>query len=235
MTNKLKQDPVQPGTPIVQGDTTAEPVHPTGSSPVVTYESLASYFYEKVGDAKQNQGLEATDETSYYVINLLESFAQADMLYGVDAEGNRRDEALAMILAKAVSSHPGETIGHYRRLGDMSLFISGFFADSLRGRSVGVAYYVDMGQGAYASLSSMMRSRRSSGAEVYRKLYGELSESFADWVEVLREVSESSQLSTPPEEEETDALFERWQRARGRRASQLASAMMRRGFFPSRG
>ncbi|MEL6177849.1 MAG: hypothetical protein AAFS10_02800, partial [Myxococcota bacterium] len=134
MTEKLKQASVQPGTSIVQGDTTAEPVDPTGSSSVVTCASLASYFYEKVDDAKQNQGLEATDETSYYVVTLLESFAQADTLYGVDADGHRRDEALAMILAKAVESNSNDTIGHYRRLGDTSLFISGFFGDSLRRR-----------------------------------------------------------------------------------------------------
>lgn len=202
----------------------------TESGGVLTCTSLAAYFHETLNQARANQGLETTDATAYYVVNLLDSFAQADRLYTLSPEGRREDEALAQLLARAVESQPGERAEHYRRLGDVALFVSGFFADSLRRRPVGVAYYVDMGQGAYASASGLMR--RGSGAQALRALLSELAASFEGWVEVLREVSEEVRLSDPPARQGLDELFERWQRARGERAGALSTALLKRGALP---
>ena len=236
MTEKLKR-----GVLVVDETTTSATIEEETSvvsgledkppRSVVTCSSLASFFYEAVGDARQNQGLEATDETSYYVVSLLESFAQADLLYGVGEEGRRRDEALALLMARAMSSSSGDRINEFRRLGDMSLFISGFFSDSLRRGTVGVTYYVSMGQSAYASLSSMLRARRGKGARVYQDLYNELSETFGGWVEVLREVSATSNMSASPSDMCSGELFERWQSS-GQHVSELASELLKRGLWP---
>jgi hypothetical protein len=171
---------------------------PEDDGAVLPCTSLASYFRSAVGKARQNQGLEATDTAEYYVVNVLESFADADQLFGVDEDGNRVDEAMAITLCKALDSHYHEKINHFRQLGDRSLFISGFFADSLRRRSVGVTYYIDMGQGAYSSLAGLMRNR---GGAVFKDLYSELAGRFSQWVEVLREVSEETKLSAAPQDQ----------------------------------
>lgn len=195
---------------------------------VLPCTSLASYFRGAVTKARHNQGLDATDAAEFYVVSVLESFADADQLFGVDEEGNRIDEALAISLSKAVESHRHEKINRFRELGDRSLFISGFFADSLRRRPVGVTYYIDMGQGAYASLAGLMRIR---GGNAFREIYAELAERFGQWVEVLREVSEQVQVARPTTDAQTAELYGRW--TRGRHSTELMLELLSRGAMPS--
>lgn len=226
----MTQEHKQRETALVDEAQVDQSTESDGKGGVLTCTSLTAYFHEALDQARANQGLETTDAAAYYVVNLLDSFAQADRLYALGPEGRREDEALALMLARALESQPTERAEHYRRLGDVALFVSGFFADSLRRRPVGVAYYVDMGQGAYASASGLMR--RGSGARALRAMFSELADSFQGWVEVLREVSEAVRLSDPPEQQGLGELFERWHSARGERARALSTALLKRGAMP---
>jgi hypothetical protein len=57
-------------------------------------------------------------------------------------------EALGVRLMKALQSAGVVQRDGLRRVGDASLFISGFFADSLNRSLVDVDYYIDLGERA---------------------------------------------------------------------------------------
>ena len=203
---------------------------PASEGTLVKYTSLAAYFHESLEEARCNQRLEATDASEFYVVSLLESFTDADILFGLDEDGQRRDDALAMILHRAVFDARGSAIEHYRRLGDVALYIAGFFADSLRRRAVGLSYYVDMGQGAYATLANSLTRAHNA----LREIFAELAQAFAGWVEVLREVSETSGLATPVGIQPVEGVFERWRLAPFPRSEQLARELFVRGLMPAK-
>ena len=175
------------------------------------------YFREMVQSAIEHQHLSTGELTSFYVVNLLCAFVQPDRRRGSDITF---DEALAKRLSRALDSGGAEQRLELKRLGDVSLFVAGFFSDSFRRRLVDVDYYMSLGGNAYSSLS---RYEEESFAEVF----GELGEKFGAFVEVLSEVSERSGLASS-----TDLLrlYEKWLRTGGRRSGQL---LVEHGIVPN--
>ncbi len=193
--------------------------------------SLQAYFHETLGDARRDHDFDATEASEYYIVTLLDAFAKADKLFGVDEKGQRGDQALAMMLHDAVFDAPGR-LEHYRRLGDVALYMAGFFADSLHRSSVGVSYYIEMGRGAYHNLASLMREKRRRALQ---EVFGELADTFGRWVEVLRDMSERMGLSPDITRQDTLDLHNRLAAVSGVRASRIYGQLARRGALPGFG
>jgi hypothetical protein len=104
-------------------------------------------------------------------------------------------------------------------VGDLSLFISGFFSDSLNRRVVDVDYYIQLGEHAYASLA------RRDGR--FGDVFDELSGKFVAFVDVLSEVSEHSAMTS---NSDLLRLYEKWLRTKSRRSGDLLAA---RGIVPN--
>lgn len=203
---------------------------PASDTLLIKATSLEAWFYQTLKSTRQEHDLEATEASEHYIVTLLDAFSSADQLFGVDGEGRRQDQALAMILYEAVFDAPRNSSEHYRRLGDVALYIAGVFADSLRHRAVDVTYYINMGQGAYGALAQRLRHNRS-----LREVFAELADTFAGWVEVLRDVSEQMGLSSGLRHQDTAELYVRAPVASGRRGQQIYGELARRGAMPGRG
>jgi hypothetical protein len=169
-------------------------------------ESAAEYFRSLVESALDHQHVKAADLTSYYLVNLLCGYVR----FGAGSAPPLDDEPLALRLAKALESGGEEQRARLRTLGDVSLFVSGFFSDSLRRRVVDVDYYVSMGEYAYASLSRFER-------DTFAVTFGELAERFPSFVDVLTEVSEESGLTSS---HDLLRMYERWLRTGSRRSGE---------------
>ena len=129
--------------------------------PLLREQSPAEYFRELVESALHRQHLQAGDLTEYYLVNLLCQYVR------LDAQSPTADHAqpLAIRLARALESGGSEARARLRSLGDFSLFMSGFFADSFARRSVDVDYYKSMGDmPTVPSAGGTTTSRRSSWA-----------------------------------------------------------------------
>src|SRR5689334_16722225 len=94
-------------------------------------ESAAEYFKELVEGALAHQRLNAGELTAFYVVNLLTGFLQRPA-------GD--DTPLGVRLAQALESGGMHQRTTLREIGDLSLFVSGFFSDSLRRKLVDVDY-----------------------------------------------------------------------------------------------
>ena len=183
--------------------------------PLLQEQSPAEYFKDLVESALARQHVQAGDLTSYYLVNLLCQFVRPDARRGDD-----HGEPLAVRLARALESGGMEQRERLRRLGDFSLFVSGFFGDSLQRRAVDIDYYVSMGAYAYGSLS-----RRD--ADAFATVFRELAGKFVGFMDVLSDVSERTALSST-----TDVmrLYEKWLRTGSTRAGQQ---LIDRGIVPN--
>jgi hypothetical protein len=179
-------------------------------------QTPAEYFKELVDSALVRQHVQANDLTEYYLVNLLCQYVRLDGRAGADDHA----QPLALRLARALETGGFEQRARLRSLGDFSLFMSGFFSDSLCRCVVDVDYYVTMGEYAYGSLS---RRDDDAFAEVYR----ELARKFVGFVDVLAEVSERTALASAPD---VLRLYEKWLRTGSERDGQRLAA---RGIVPN--
>jgi len=182
---------------------------------LVRNESATEYFRELVESAMQHQKIAARELTSFYVVNLLTGFIHLDRSAGAD------DQPLAVTFAKAMQAAGLAQRDGLRKVGDLSLFISGFFSDSLNRSPVDVDYYIQLGGTAYGSLA------RQATSDAFGDVFDELSEKFSDFVDVLSEVSERTSLAS-----NTDLLrlYEKWLRTGSRRSGDLLAS---RGIVPN--
>lgn len=165
------------------------------------------FFQERVSKAMENQRVERSEQAEGYLVRLLSDFSSAEPLTR-GAEGRAVHAPLAQKLKDALDSQrPEERFTHLRDLGDVALYIAGFFSDYLSSRMVDFDYYVSMGESAYSSASSLA-TRRSFQAEL-SSLFRELAEKFTKFVDVLAEISEESNIR---QNQGVLRLYERWQR-----------------------
>ena len=175
-------------------------------------ESPTEFFRELVESAMQNQRVSARELTSFYVVNLLAGFVHGDAHAG--------DQPLGARLVRALHTAGVAQRAGLRTVGDHSLFISGFFADSLNRSLVDIDYYIQLGELAYRSLA---RNADPTLGEVF----DELSDKFTTFVDVLGEVSERTSISSNAD---VLRLYEKWLRTGSRRRGDLLAA---RGIVPN--
>src|SRR5512139_537501 len=156
--------------------------------------SVDEFFHEVVTDALSAVDLDASEPAGWYLVGLLGEFTTARLT----------DEPLGMKLA-AAGERPGERVKTLKHVGDTSLYVAGFFAESLSRSLVDVDYYVGIGQNAYAQLA------RSLGAQkTITEVYEELADKFPRFVDVLTEVRKRTDFATP----DVGRLYEMWLKTR---------------------
>ena len=140
-------------------------------------------------------------------------FSRAEALYERTPDG-LRIRPLAHMLADALQA-PSETARQrgLQRLGDVSLFVAGFFARSFARKLIDVDYHIAMGGSAYSSLADTM-PRSRSGRSV-AAVYAQLARKFQRLVDALNEVSEMSYRHT---DADILRLYEIWLKTGSRRA-----------------
>ncbi len=181
------------------------------SEPVLRRETAVEFFKELVDGALARQGLNAGELTAYYVVNLLAGFLQRPA---------NEDQPLAVRFARALEGGGVQQRASLREIGDISLFVSGFFSDSLRRKLVDVDYYVAIGGSAYNALSRF-------DSDTLSPVFGELADKFVGFVDVLSEVSERTSCASNLD---LLRLYERWVKTRSPRSGQL---LVERGVVPN--
>jgi hypothetical protein len=183
--------------------------------PVLASQSAREWFREAVGEVLSLRRLSVQAETEFYLVELLTSFVSSERLFVEQADGTVQEEPLALILLRAMAAERRERAAQLKRLGDTSLFVSGFLGDSLARGVVGADYYRAMGERAYGALAAAERSAALAG------LYGELSRRFDAFVDCFAEIAELGDLGS---NRGLVRLFERWQLTRSERVAEKLRA-----------
>lgn len=157
----------------------------------IVVQTPREFFVDKAEAAFKKLRFEPLPASRFYLVELLERFMIARNLYPQDEEtGRSRSESLAELYLKAQNSPPPKHKDLWKQLGDSSLYISGFFGDSLNRKLVDIEYYVDMGGVAYGALSLMAEDQDSA------QMYREYSRRFPEFVDVLTFISQESLIQT---------------------------------------
>jgi hypothetical protein len=183
---------------------------------VVAVTSLREFFRDAFHAASERQHLHIDVNAEAYVVNLLTMFSRAEALYEQTAEGPRI-KPLARMLAESLEAPTASARQRsLQRLGDVSLFVAGFFARSFARKLIDIDYHIAMGGNAYGSLADTLH--RSFSGRCIASVYAELSCKFQRLVDALNEVSEMSYRHT---DADVLRLYEIWLKTGSKRARGL--------------
>ena len=153
--------------------------------------SPRDYFFEALERAFQHLKIDASPLSKNYLVELLQFYMFARNLFAIDEEtGRSKRETLAEMYLTAQNQPPNQKMELLKKLGDTSLYISGFFGDSLNRKVVDIDYYAEMGGAAYGSLSSITPDQNLS------MVYSSFASRFLEFVDALTYISQSSQIQS---------------------------------------
>lgn len=152
------------------------------------FVSPREFFSEVVKEGLRQRRVESFPRLESYLVELLQHYLEAKNLFEPehDESGQRRPNTLAELYLIASNAEPAVRREMLKKLGDRSLYISGFFGDSLTRKIVDVDYYADMGGAAYRDLSGAVAD------DGLARVYSTFSSRFIEFVDVLGYISQKS-------------------------------------------
>ncbi len=181
---------------------------------LVETQDVRGFFHEAVTDLVDERKISVADETIVYVANMLAVFIRTDRLYEWTPQGPTLTP-LAMLYGEVLQATSNKQKRQMlQRLGDVALFVSGIFGESFSRKTYDVDYYIGMGGAAYGSLSECLGSQAQELMSA--RIFAELSKFFSDFVQVLTDLYEHSEVK-----DDRDILkyYELWMRTRSQRAA----------------
>ena len=154
--------------------------------------STNEFFDEIISDAMQKRKVDAVPQVKEYLVGLMKFYMDARNLHedAVDESGKRRPQTLAELYMEAQNADHSAKIEMLKKLGDKTLYVSGFFAESFSRKVVDVDYYVEMGEVAYGQLSSVTKQ------DTLSRIYSIFSQRFIEFADVLSYVSQSAAIQS---------------------------------------
>jgi hypothetical protein len=188
---------------------------PDGESSVVPVANLREFFKDALHGALAKQRVAVEDQTEHYVVNVLTLFSRSEALYDQSAEGPRLKPLVVMLSEALEAPSAGDRNRGLQRLGDVSLFIAGFFAQSFARKLIDIDYHIAMGGRAYATLAELLARGRS---KVLGQVFAELGQKFQPMVDALNELAESSYRHS---DKDILRLYEIWLKTGSRRCYEI--------------
>jgi hypothetical protein len=190
---------------------------PKNNTNSIIFVSPGEYFHGAVTGAVASLRVEVSDHAKLYLAQLLGQFVNVERFYPTDAEGNPADTLTEQLKIALAEEQAKARAIRLQQLGDFSLYIAGFFTDSLSRKLVDVDYYIGMGGAAYENAA---RLEKKAKAEVLL----ELSKKFPQFVDILAQISEETGFN-PENHRDLLRVYDLWTKTGSERlAKQLAKA-----------
>ena len=190
---------------------------------LIVSHDVQEFFRGEVVAARQDLRLQLAEPTEFYLVQLLSDYSRRQTTQ------QPTQEPLAFLYKRATESVADEKLQCYKNLGDVALWVAGYFADFIERSLVDVDYYVSMGGTAYSSLSKLVANKRHGGQ--FAALYAELATQFTDLVDVLNQVAARTGRK-PRGDADLLRLYDRYHRTGSAR---LRRELLQRGLLPQPG
>ncbi len=147
-----------------------------------------AHFSEAVKEACQCRHIQAQPAVEVYLVQLLQFYLDSKNLHRpfLDDSQEKPPETFAEMYLKAMNAENNKRKELMRSVADRSLYLTGFFADSLQRKTVDIEYYAEIGSAAYLNLH--VWTKEDGLSHVYKTF----SNRFMDFVEILNYISEKS-------------------------------------------
>lgn len=184
------------------------------------------YFRSKVSAATSQLKTQIDDKIEFYLVNLLCDFIDPTKLRSDQDDLDVLDTPLAIMLKKAVESAPGTQAKMFKRLGDTSLYIAGFFQGYFARKTFDIDYFISMGSSAYNHVSTIMRDRHND--LYFRQMYQSLAMDFQKHVEIVSVIAEEHSI-THKNDVNLLGIYEQWVKTQ---SSRLLKVLEEQGIQP---
>lgn len=158
----------------------------------VLFISPEQYFSESLKEAFEKRKTKTSPHIETYLIHLLKSYLDSRNLFAsqqaVLGENEKPPETLAEMYLVAMNLESPRNRELMKIMADRSLYMAGFFGDSLQRKLIDVDYYMEMGSVAYHNLAQWTREDQLS------YVYKTFSCRFSDFVDVLSYMSEKASI-----------------------------------------
>jgi hypothetical protein len=182
------------------------------------------FFRRVVDEVRRRRGLDTTEAATSYVVSLLVDFA----------DPNRYDEIglqqpLTVLVRDALSYRGPDSFEKLRQLGDVVLYLSGFFGEFFERHGVAQGYVSTLGAQAYQGARRALVGRYTGcdGPVVGGDIFGELAANFEVFVVLVQGVA----LNLPGSKRGGNAdlldMYERWLKTR---SATLGAELAAQGF-----
>ncbi|MEM0911319.1 MAG: hypothetical protein AAGJ37_10120 [Pseudomonadota bacterium] len=161
---------------------------------LISEQNLIQYLTKKVECEVSQASLPVAEETIWYVINLLNYFAQSNNFF-VQELKRKTLPTLAFLYKDASETKSNSNRNKLlRRLGDSSLFMGAWFSELYHRKGINRDYFIGMGNAAYDYLADN---------DLYqRQTFAELAKNFPELMSI------ASNVLTNDRELSTDDIFE---------------------------
>lgn len=152
----------------------------------ISVQPIAEFLHSKLHVRARAHATHFTDDTLWYLGQMLESFVAADQLF-VYQHGELQVPTLAYLYRDASATESNyQRCVLLRKLGDTALFMGALFDGHYKRRGIGRDYFVGMGVGAYQYLADNFDNANSA--------FLELSCRFPAAIELVAEVCEKESV-----------------------------------------
>jgi hypothetical protein len=183
---------------------------------------LVEHFKEAVIEARNRLDVEISENTEFYLVDLLSRYTDISTL------SEQAIETKTHTFAELYLKSHGETYGKraliLKYIGDTTLFLTGYFSDSFERSLVDIDYYANLGRSSYRDLLDLVAARVIQWK--LDEVFDELSAKYIDLMDVIAEVAASD---GPRHAGGLLRLYERWLRTKSRRDEEL---LRQKGVIP---
>jgi hypothetical protein len=184
----------------------------------IIFVNPSEYFQGAVSGAVANLKLQVSEHAQHYLVQLLAHFIAAENLIPTGADGKPADTLTQQLALALEQEQADQRAVRLKQLGDYSLYVAGFFSDSLNRKLVDVDYYIGMGGAAYENVAHLQEKKARS------ELFLELARKFPKFVEVLSQISEETGFN-PGSHRDLLRVYELWLKTGSKKfANQLVKA-----------
>ena len=187
-------------------------------------KNLMEFFRERIARVRRQRNIQLMEMTEFYLVNLLSEAIETKKIF-LTRGTQKMDEPLALICGRALASpSENERFALLKQVGDRSLYVSGFFGESLARRAIDIDYFISMGEVAYNFVSAMADERQPNRG--LHEVFEELSKKFACLVDLISEISEATGITS---DQDLLRLYERWLATKSQR---LLTRLQEKGLIP---
>ncbi len=155
-------------------------------------ESPSEFFNELIERIAIDNSISISDALKFYLVSLLSDNMNPDNLLKKSDKHPYAGQPLSIIFNQAQMELENKKRQMLKYVGDYTLYVGGYFSDSLKKGIVNYSYYVSMGEDAFNHLSSISKQRHV--ADLYNDI-------FKNFVELLLLLKEAGSLTRTSETE----------------------------------
>lgn len=165
------------------------------SGKIAVFKNIDVFFHGLIEEASNKHRIVVGEDLKYYLVSLLSSnMGKSEQEYC--------ESPLAILIHEANFAPLNKKIEMLKFIGDESLYMAGYFSESLKRKLVDRSYYINIGGMAFRTLAGV--SVIKSSKELYKDIYKD----FSKLVELLTAVSIQTFSSNY---EDIVRLYESWQ------------------------